>query len=117
MKNSASKTTHKPGIRSLSAIAALTVVVLLVLVTPQASLSQGITGSISGTVTDPSGAAIGKATVTISNVDTGATRIIQTSDAGTYEVTQLLPGNYNVKVDKVGSTRNCRWARNRPRSR
>jgi hypothetical protein len=102
MKNSASKTTHKPGIRSLSAIAALTVVVLLVLVTPQASLSQGITGSISGTVTDPSGAAIGKATVTISNVDTGATRIIQTSDAGTYEVTQLLPGNYNVKVDKVG---------------
>jgi hypothetical protein len=58
MKELASKTTHQPGIRSLAPIAALFAAVLLVLVTPQASLSQGITGSITGTVTDPSGAVV-----------------------------------------------------------
>lgn len=102
MKNLASKTTGEKGIHSFAAIGALFVVVILVLVTPKISYSQGITGSISGTVTDPTGAAIGKATATILNVDTGATRIIQTSDSGTYEVTQLLPGTYTVKISKAG---------------
>ena len=102
MKDLASKTTHKPRIRSLAAIAALFVALLLVLAASQTSYGQGITGSITGTVTDPGGAVVGKATVTIRNVDTSATRVILTSDAGTYEVTQLLPGKYDVKVTKVG---------------
>ena len=84
MKELASKTTHQPGIRSLAAIAALFAAVLLVLVTPQASLSQGITGSITGTVTDPSGAVVAGATVTVRDVDTNAIRAEKTSDAGTY---------------------------------
>jgi Carboxypeptidase regulatory-like domain/TonB dependent receptor len=102
MKNFASNTTHRPKIRSLAATTALLIAVFLMLGVPKASYGQGITGSITGTVTDPSGAAISKATVTITNVDTSATRIIQTSDAGTYEVTQLLPGTYTVKVDRSG---------------
>jgi len=102
MKELASKTTHQPGIRSLAAIAALFAAVLLVLVTPQASLSQGITGSITGTVTDPSGAVVAGATVTVRDVDTNAIRAEKTSDAGTYTVTQLPPGHYSVKIDKAG---------------
>lgn len=61
---------------------------------------QGITGSITGTVTDDTGAAIPGATVTVRNVDTNAVRIVTTSDVGTYTVTQLAPGTYSVKFDK-----------------
>ncbi len=66
------------------------------------SFGQGITGSIAGTVTDPSGAGVPGATVTVREVDTNATRIVTTSDIGSYTVTQLAPGSYSVKVDKTG---------------
>ena len=62
---------------------------------------QGITGSMTGTVTDPSGAIVAGASVTIRNVATDFIRKVSTSDAGTYTVTQLLPGTYSVKVDKT----------------
>jgi hypothetical protein len=68
----------------------------------QTSFGQGITGSITGTVTDPSGASLAGATVTILHVGTNATRIVTTSDVGSYTVTQLAPGSYNVKVEKNG---------------
>ncbi len=61
---------------------------------------QGITGSITGTVTDTTGAAVPGATVTITQIDTNAVHTVATSDAGTYTVTQLPPGHYTVKIDK-----------------
>jgi hypothetical protein len=102
MKNLASNTTHKRGTYSLAAMAALVVAILLVLVAPQASYGQGITGSITGTVTDPTGAVVAGATVTVRDVDTNAIRVENTSDGGTYTVTQLPPGHYTIKVDKAG---------------
>ena len=66
------------------------------------SFGQGITGSIAGTVTDSSGAGVPGATVTVRDVDTNASRIVTTSDIGSYTVTQLPPGTYSVKVDKTG---------------
>jgi hypothetical protein len=65
----------------------------LALVLAPGALAQGITGSITGTVTDPSGAAIAGATVTTREVETNAVRTVTTSDIGTYTVTQLLPGH------------------------
>jgi hypothetical protein len=62
---------------------------------------QGITGSITGTVTDPSGAAIPGATVTITELATNAVHTVMTSDSGTYDVPQLPPGQYSVKVTKA----------------
>src|ERR1700761_7442999 len=56
------------------------------------SFGQGITGSITGTVTDASGASIAGAIVTIRQVDTNAIRTVKTSDVGSYTVTQLSPG-------------------------
>ncbi|WP_446743416.1 carboxypeptidase regulatory-like domain-containing protein [Silvibacterium acidisoli] len=76
-------------------------VAILFLVT-NSSFSQGITGSISGTVTDASGAAISGATVTIREVDTNATHVLTTSDIGTYRLPQLPAGAYSVKVEKEG---------------
>lgn len=76
--------------------------VLLLIATGQSLFGQGITGSITGTVTDSTGATITGATVTVIQISTNATRTVTTSDAGSYTVTQLAPGHYNVKVDKDG---------------
>ncbi len=73
----------------------------MVLALPQAGLAQGTTGTITGTVTDATGAIVAGATVTIRNVDTNAVRSIVTSDIGSYKITQLQPGNYTLKVNKA----------------
>ena len=62
-------------------------------------------GGIQGTVTDPSGAAIAKATVTATNTDTGVQRSTLTSGAGTYTLQPLQPGPYNVEVTAKGFER------------
>ena len=77
-------------------------VLLLALVTPSRLTAQGITGSITGTVTDSSGAVIAGATVTARQIETNSMKTISTSDAGTYTVTQLQPGTYSMKVEKAG---------------
>lgn len=55
--------------------------------------------SINGTVTDSSGAVIPGATVLVTNNATGVSKTAQTSSAGTYTVTDLIPGTYTLKVD------------------
>ena len=54
-----------------------------------ASLGQGLTGSIAGTVTDSSGATISGATVTVIQQDTNAIHTATTSDVGSYRVPEL----------------------------
>jgi Carboxypeptidase regulatory-like domain/TonB dependent receptor len=68
----------------------------------RSSLAQGITGSISGTVTDSSGATISGAMVTIRELGTNAIHTVRTSDVGSYRVPQLSPGAYSVKVERDG---------------
>jgi hypothetical protein len=75
---------------------------VVVLLFTRASFPQGITGSISGIVTDSSGASISGATVTIREVDTNAIHTVTTSDVGSYRVPQLAAGVYSVKVEKAG---------------
>jgi hypothetical protein len=75
---------------------------LIALVTPLGLSAQGTTGAITGTVTDPSGAVVPGAIVTIRQVDTNGIKTITTTEAGTYTVTLLQPGNYSVKVEKAG---------------
>ncbi|MBB5340911.1 TonB-dependent receptor [Tunturiibacter gelidoferens] len=59
-------------------------------------------GSIQGTITDPSGAIVPNATVTILAVDTGSSKTITTDSAGLYSVGPLNPGNYTVTVSASG---------------
>ncbi len=59
---------------------------------------QVSTGQLSGTVTDPSGAVVSGATVTVIQKGTGTTRTVTTGDAGTYTVPLLPPGTYRVEV-------------------
>jgi TonB family protein len=56
--------------------------------------------SLAGTVTDPQGAVIRNATITITNADTKQTRTLKTNDAGEYEAEYLPGGRYMVKAEE-----------------
>ena len=61
------------------------------------ALGQTITGSITGTISDPSGAAVGGARVTAINVDTGVQTPTTTNSDGVYTLRFLQPGHYKLK--------------------
>jgi hypothetical protein len=63
--------------------------------------AQTFRGGIQGTVTDPNGAVIPGAEVTITNPDTGLTRTTQTDDTGNYSVSELPIGTYRVTAKKA----------------
>jgi carboxypeptidase family protein len=65
-------------------------------------LAQVPTGTISGTVTDQVAAVLPKATVTVRNRDTGATRVVETTADGGFSVPSLPPGPYDVLVEMPG---------------
>jgi len=64
--------------------------------------AQAVYGSISGTISDPQGAAISAATVTVTNIAQNVTSTAKTNDSGFYEVTHLIPGTYQVKIEQQG---------------
>ena len=66
------------------------------------ALSAQVTANLSGTVTDPSGATVSAADVTVKNVETGALRNTTTGGAGRYQVFALPIGAYEVRVTKQG---------------
>ncbi len=59
-------------------------------------------GSIQGTITDNSGAAIPNADINITSTDTGFARTLKTDGSGYYSVGPLTPGNYKVTVSSAG---------------
>ncbi|MFI5071789.1 MAG: carboxypeptidase regulatory-like domain-containing protein, partial [Terriglobales bacterium] len=79
-------------------IGAVVVVAFLCGMTPQAS-GQAVFGGILGTVTDPQGAAVVGATVTVTDQDKGTTQETTTNDSGNYSVTHLIPDAYRIKVE------------------
>ena len=64
--------------------------------------AQQITGSIRGTVVDPSGAVVTGATVSARQTETGLTRTAVTDRAGAYLVLELPVGHYEVQVEAKG---------------
>ena len=70
-------------------------VALLLLLLPASIHAQAVS-RINGTVTDQAGAAIPDAKVTVTNVDTNVSKTTDTTSAGTYLVTDLIPGTYTV---------------------
>jgi outer membrane receptor protein involved in Fe transport len=59
-------------------------------------------GTITGTLTDPSGAVVPNASVIVHDADTGVDRTTATNDAGIYLATFLQPGHYELTVSKTG---------------
>jgi hypothetical protein len=64
--------------------------------------AQTFRGTILGTVTDSSGAAVSGATVSVKNTGTGLLRTVTTDDDGNYSAPELPIGTYSVTVEKSG---------------
>ena len=60
------------------------------------------TGTIQGALTDPSGAAVAGATVTLTDIATGSTRSADSNESGRYIFANISPSKYNVSVTKQG---------------
>ena len=81
----------------------LPIVVSVILCASGFCLAQNTNSSeIRGTVSDPSGAAIPGATVTILNVDTGVSKELTTNQDGIYDAVSILPGNYRITFSSKG---------------
>jgi hypothetical protein len=72
-------------------------------VTPSSLFAQSVsTGTVAGTVTDPSGGAIVGATVTLTDTATNSARTEVTNDTGRYFFANVVPSKYTVSVSKTG---------------
>ena len=60
---------------------------------PETASSQAVYGNIFGTVTDPSGAAVPNAKVTVTDIAKGTSITTTTNATGNYTVTHLIPDN------------------------
>src|SRR5580658_5078562 len=86
--------------RSLVGIGVLLVLFAFV---PSALYAQSAsTGTVAGTVTDPSGAAVAAATVTLTDKATNIPRTVSTNENGRYILVDIPAGNYDVSVSKQG---------------
>lgn len=77
-------------------------ITLCVLVFSSLAAAQSETGAVMGTVTDPTGAVVPEAKITVKNVATGALRVTTSSSAGVYNVTNLQPAQYSVRFEHAG---------------
>jgi hypothetical protein len=83
-------------------MAILAMLGLFVILGVQSLPAQTGRANISGTVTDSQGAVVSGATVTATNTATGVATPTTTNGAGAFSILQLIPGNYNVRVEKEG---------------
>src|SRR6266403_1799700 len=82
---------------------ALSVIFLAIsLISAGRAQAQVSGATLTGTVTDASGATIPQAQIVITNVSTGVTRNVTTDSAGFYTAPNLLPGTYEVRVTATG---------------
>ena len=82
--------------------ALLALALFITLVSAGSIAAQTFRGSVLGSVTDTSGAAIVGATVTVHNVDTGVDRITDTTGDGGYLMPELPVGTYDITVELKG---------------
>ncbi len=61
--------------------------------------AQAVYGAVYGTVSDPAGAVVPKATVTVTDVQKGTVQTVTTNDSGSWTVEHLIPDTYTIKVD------------------
>jgi len=74
-------------------------IAICVLLVPFTAIAQSTYGSIVGTVTDASGAAVPNATVTVTNLGTNEARVAKSDGAGNYSAVNLLPAAYKISVE------------------
>ncbi len=80
----------------------LAVVALIALLATPGAHGQQATGAITGVVTDPSGAAVKGAAVTVTDTERGTSQKVQTNSEGVYNFPQVSIGQYSVRVEASG---------------
>jgi hypothetical protein len=85
-------------------VAAWFAIALMLMFTLPARAQFG--SSLSGTILDPSGAAIPGASVTLTNLATQVTKAVTTNDTGFYHFAELAPGKYSLTVTAAGFKKN-----------
>src|SRR5215475_6522674 len=75
---------------------------LMALLASAIALGQTTTATLSGVVRDASGALVPSVKVTARNASTGATRDATTDSEGRYSLTNLSPGQYEVRAERTG---------------
>jgi Carboxypeptidase regulatory-like domain/TonB-dependent Receptor Plug Domain len=89
--------------RRVSRLVSFAGAVVFILITLSAALLAQVTsGTISGTVTDNTGAVVSNASVTVTNPATGLARQVTTGNGGEFAVTNLQPGTYTITVEATG---------------
>ena len=76
----------------------------LILLFSNSLFGQQLTGSLSGTARDSSGAAIPSASVELKNASSGDVRRAVTNGDGFFAIVSVPPGTYNLKVASAGFT-------------
>ena len=87
-------------LRSLKAVSIVVMVVMLMALPLYAQQNTTVTGGLNGNVTDSTGAAVAGATVTITGPQ--GTRVTTTTEMGHYSMGGMVPGFYDVSVEKTG---------------
>ena len=75
---------------------------LFLIITLLSTAVMAQTGGIAGSVTDPTGAFLQNVQITARNLSTNAVRGVTSSEVGTYSITNLPPGSYEVTFEKSG---------------
>src|SRR5260370_24871766 len=86
----------------MTATFTLLLILAIAIVSATQARAQVSGATLSGTVTDPSGAAIAGAKVSITNKATSVTRDVTTDSSGFYSAPNLLPGSYEVTFGASG---------------
>ena len=89
-------------VRALLLSALLSTGLAVTTLAPTPAMAQADLGSVSGVVTDSSGAVIAHAVVTITNKDTGASHSATTNGKGEFNIPQLVPASYAVTITASG---------------
>jgi hypothetical protein len=92
---------HTQGPRR-TLVCAMSAFLLLVGLGSELVRAQSATATISGTVTDSSGAVVGDAAVQARNVDSGFTQTVQTDTQGRYRIAELGIGSYELQASETG---------------
>src|SRR5207302_5311799 len=87
---------------------AFLVAIIVLALAPTSGWSQNVYGTIAGTVTDTSGAAVANAIVTLTNLDTAQKRSIETDSSGNYTFVNILPAATSWREQRTGSSSLCR---------
>jgi len=83
----------------------LSALIVIILACALVALPQEFRATLSGHISDPTGASVSGATVTVKNLQTGEQTVATTSEDGNYTLAFLLPALYSVSVESAGFKR------------